>query len=166
MGRLRLGPFNVDHYITAPSKSSDYDYDPSRPYRRFISTFLHHLEFRDIVVGNVLQEVMFSTEVALNIAGVIKNTIGGSRVSSSVRDIFIPGVVDSPVFLTLSRSEDYLVLTFMVIEKFMIGNNVSGWPENKFILNLSYLEAEQLALELESSESMEEVSKRLSMFYT
>lgn len=54
--------YRISHSIEEPSEMSDYDYDPSRPLRRFISTYIHKVEFFDVVTDQRIISLSFSSE--------------------------------------------------------------------------------------------------------
>ena len=66
MQELRLGlvtsKYRIVHLIKIPSRILDYDYDDTNLNRRFISTYIHSLEFYDAMTGTKLYEFSFPSD--------------------------------------------------------------------------------------------------------
>jgi len=65
--KIELSQYIVEHSISEPSKMSDYDYDPTRPERRFVTTYIHHLSFADKITGVPVLALSFPSETCANI---------------------------------------------------------------------------------------------------
>ena len=59
--------YRITHSVAEPSKMSDYDYDPDKPYRRFVSTYLHTLKISDRITDQELISLKFSSETCAQI---------------------------------------------------------------------------------------------------
>ena len=68
--KLTLDNIVINYKIKEPSANMDYDYDPYNPTRRFISTYIHQLDFIDKYTEVEILSINFSSEVC---ATIIKN---------------------------------------------------------------------------------------------
>ena len=148
MGKVILKDFEINHSILEPSRSSDYDYDPSHPERRFYSTFFHKAEFRDPVIQNVVTTLYFPTEVAMCIIesinrlsdnlGLDNNNpdIPSRSIILTVRGIYVNNNM-MPSLMVMGRINDVIRCT-------IITNGIQ-----EFIFTLDSRESESLALELD-----------------
>ena len=59
--------YKVNHKISVPSRVGDYDYDPNNPDRRFCSTYIHTLEFRDKITDQEVVTLIMSSEECANL---------------------------------------------------------------------------------------------------
>lgn len=59
---LVTSKYRIIHSIKIPSRMSDYDYDDTNLSRRFISTYIHKLEFYDVMTGTKLYEFGFPSD--------------------------------------------------------------------------------------------------------
>ena len=59
--------YKVNHKISVPSRVGDYDYDPNNPDRRFVSTYIHTLEFRDKITDQEVITLTMSSEECANL---------------------------------------------------------------------------------------------------
>ena len=68
--KLTLNNIVINYKIKEPSANMDYDYDPYNSSRRFISTYIHQLDFIDKYTEVEILSINFSSEVC---ASIIKN---------------------------------------------------------------------------------------------
>lgn len=166
--KINIGPYIIDHYMSPPSKSSDYDYDPDNPYRRFISIFMHHLVFIDYITNQELLHIIFSSDIAESISygilsmfdnlGVDNNDIISKKITTTINDIFIQGIVDKHVVLILNRLENGRVLFNIELVSYCANNNTI------FSMSLDERSAETLYNELENRDVFENLKR--NFYYT
>lgn len=118
--------YRISHSIEEPSKMTDYDYDPSDPSRRFVSTYLHILEFFDIITNQKLISLKFSSETC---AQIIVGLYGICFRNDSYRDAYpinpdphMSSVLDEAVSLKKFISHGNMVLT--TISSIYIDNSI------------------------------------------
>jgi len=105
MEELITGSYIIEHEIKEPSKLSDFDYDPEDLGRRFISTYIHTLRFKDRITDAELVTIGFPSETCANIIVGIMGTDAMSNnhhLLSSVKGIFVNGS-HKPGIMTISR---------------------------------------------------------------
>ncbi len=133
---LNLINYNILYNINLPTKITDYDYDPNRPTRRFISTLLHELHFYDKFNGVEIANLKFSSETCYKIK------YGLSRMAEqidsnysrplvlAIKDVYsndmnTPSILslfkhDNSIQLSILNNIDNRVLSFMDYEIFKI----------------------------------------------
>ena len=102
-----LGNYNVTHNLGVPSRLSDYDYDPSHPARRFLSTYIHEVTFSDPITGADLSSVVFgSLTCAELISGLYEITYSPSPMAKAItiEDVFPYKESSSTGIIILTRS--------------------------------------------------------------
>lgn len=134
---LNLENYNILYSINFPSKVTDYDYDPSRPNRRFISTLMHELHFYDKFTGIEIALLKFSSEICYKIRyGLIRmveqNNEDYSRpLVLTIKDIYsnnmtIPSILslfktnNNSIQVSILNNIDNNTLSFMDYEVFKI----------------------------------------------
>lgn len=148
MGKIVLKDFEINHSVLEPSRSSDYDYDPDNPTRRFYSTFFHKAEFRDPIIQNVVIILYFPTEVAMSIIESI------NRLSDNLGlDNNNPDIPSKSVILTVRGiyTNNNLIQSLMVMGRIneIIRCTIITNGIQEFMFTLDSRESESLALELD-----------------
>lgn len=148
MGKILLSEFEINHTILEPSRSSDYDYDPYNPERRFYSTLFHKLDFIDPIIQNTIISIYFPTEVAMCIIEAI------NRLSDNlVLDNNNPDIPSRPVILTIRGiyTNNNLIPSITTICRIndMIRFTIITNGIQEFMFTLDSRESESFVLELD-----------------
>lgn len=142
---LVLTNYKMRYTLKEPSRTSDYDYDPDAPNRRFISTYVHELEILDKITDNQLIKINFASDTCgLLLSALYRlnytNSQDGVR---TLRNIYLDGITAPPALLSIVKHDDGAIqsLTFTLLH-----------PKKLFSFDLSLQEASYLINLLESDE--------------
>ena len=111
---LNLINYNILYIINLPTKVTDFDYDPSRPERRFISTLLHELHFYDKFTGIEVCVLKFSSEICYKIKYGLSKMISQESENLSrplvltIKDIYVNNM-STPSILSLFKMPNDLI---------------------------------------------------------
>lgn len=129
---LYLEKYFIEHDLRYPSKVSDYDYDPNNLNRRFVTTYIHYLIFKDTITNIEILSLKFTSEICARIISVlyqlsfdIEDTSNSTTVIS-INDIFIDGKnlpstiivskVGNNVNISLAKSHETISISLNAIE--------------------------------------------------
>lgn len=82
--------YKITHTIKTPTRITDYDYGDGE---RYISTYIHTLEFRDKITESKIYEVSFPSDVCAQIISVLYKIVITN--DSNIQSIIIPDNVNS-----------------------------------------------------------------------
>lgn len=86
---LKLINYDLIYSLNYPTKITDFDYDPSNPNRRFVSTLLHSLSIYDKFNDIELLNIKFSTDTCY-------------KIKYGLTKIIDDNIINKPIFLTIS----------------------------------------------------------------
>ena len=98
--------YKIHHKVRMPTRMSDYDYDSEGSQKRFISFYLHTLEFYDILTNVKLLELDFSSEICASILTCLYDALYRRSCSEDNSSIQIP---------TGGMNNTYMELSFKLI---------------------------------------------------
>lgn len=84
--KITLSNIELEIETRYPTKGSDYDYDPSRPERRFYYTIFYDIKFIDKILGMTNFELVATSEALDDILFGIRSTCDGTSAFVSVND--------------------------------------------------------------------------------
>lgn len=105
----------VQFISQAPSPVSDYDYDPTDWSRRFISTYLHTLVFKDMITDLDIVTLLFSSDTCAQIILAFYDMAIRSEAQAMVKtidNIFINSTYH-PGSLTVIKHPGYIQLSII-----------------------------------------------------
>ena len=98
--------YRIDYIVEEPSKFSDYDYDPFRPERRYISTYIHKLVIYDNILNQKLLTVHFSSETCAELLRVLYACTTGFIRVATIHNVYTDIEGDIPMPATFTITED------------------------------------------------------------
>lgn len=142
--QLKTNDYLMTYTLKEPSRTSDYDYDPDHPGRRFVSTYVHELEILDKITNERLIKINFSSETC----GLWLSTLyrllytNTQDVVRTIRSIYVDGNTTPAILSIVKNIKDpanFLTFTFL-------------HPKTRLSLNLNASEGADLINLLESEE--------------
>ena len=107
--------YKITHTIKTPTKITDYDYGDGK---RYISTYIHTLEFRDKITESKIYEVSFPSDVCAQIISVLYKVM--ITDDPHIQSIPVPGNANSSlhiwytpspsISITVTEKEDIIAL--------------------------------------------------------
>lgn len=126
MNEINTENYTILYNVKEPSRTSDYDYDPDNPNRRFISMYVNELEIKDKFTDESLIKMNFSSEThALVVSSLYKILYTDSpNLVRTYRNIYIEGSSSPAILSVVKSSNDLTVFTF-IHPKFKLEFNFS-----------------------------------------
>lgn len=126
MNEINTEDYTILYNVKEPSRTSDYDYDPDNPNRRFISMYINELEIKDKFTDESLIKMNFSSEThALLVSSLYKILYTDSpNLVRTYRNIYIEGSPSPAILSVVKSSADLTVFTF-IHPKFKLEFNFS-----------------------------------------
>lgn len=126
MNEIKTENYAILYNVKEPSRTSDYDYDPDNPNKRFISMYVNELEIKDRFTDESLIKMNFSSEThALLVSSLYKILYTESpNLVRTYRNIYIEGN-QKPAILSVVKSSDNLTVFTFIHPKFKLEFNFS-----------------------------------------
>lgn len=112
---IKTENYTILYNTKEPSRTSDYDYDPEHPDRRFISMYINELEIKDKFTDESLIKMNFSSEThALLVSSLYKILYTESpNLVRTYRNIYIDGSPAPAILSVVKSSRDLTIFTFI-----------------------------------------------------
>lgn len=126
MNEIKTENYTILYNVKEPSRTSDYDYDPDNPNKRFISMYVNELEIKDRFTDESLIKMNFSSEThALLVSSLYKILYTESpNLVRTYRNIYIEGN-QTPAILSIVKSSNNLTVFTFIHPKFKLEFNFS-----------------------------------------
>lgn len=126
MNEIKTENYTILYNVKEPSRTSDYDYDPDNPNKRFISMYVNELEIKDRFTDESLIKMNFSSEThALLVSSLYKILYTESpNLVRTYRNIYIEGN-QTPAILSVVKSSNNLTVFTFIHPKFKLEFNFS-----------------------------------------
>lgn len=123
---IKTSRYRVIHRVKEPSRVTDYDYDWRESDKRFITTYLHTLEFYDVLTNAKIYELNFSSETCAEILLTIYKVLAEAPdLANYHKTIIVPTTVPDNIYLHVTFN-----LKFKSILDMRITNSCTCMIEN------------------------------------
>ena len=107
--KITLSNIELEIETRYPTKGSDYDYDPSRPERRFYYTIFYDIKFIDKILGITNFELVATSEALDDILRGIRSACNGTSAFASVNNGLYTKSPTMPVIAAIGLFKDSAV---------------------------------------------------------
>lgn len=97
--------YNILHRVTTPSRMSDYDYDEYG--NRYITSYLHTLEFHDKILGSKIFEFSFPSDVCAEMVLTLFKLMSGSPLFNGSASIIISPDSTNGIYSNVTFTHGY-----------------------------------------------------------